>query len=229
MMKKNKKHKDAVEIPIEDVAADNENNAETKKQPHDFKAESSKKKENETLNTDKDDLISEAESIAEDVLASEKLADALKEVQEWKDKYIRLHAEWDTYRRRIQEQRTEEKLRATEAVMNDLIPVLDDFERTVDYAEQNGETGLLDGVKAVQNKLIASLEKAGLETINPQGQAYEALEAQAVGTVEDLEAYDETVNAVLQKGYRMGIKVLRPAMVTITTGGPKRPSDDDKE
>ena len=229
-MKKHNKHKGAVEIPIEDASAD-ETKKDAKKvdKEKEFKAHTVEKNENQASKQDSDDLIAEAEAIAEDALTSEKIELMQKEVQEWKDKYVRLHAEWDTYRRRIKEQRVEEKLRATEDVMNDLIPVLDDFERTVEYAQQNGETGLLEGVIAVQNKLLSSLEKAGLSTINPAGEPYEALEAQAVGTVEDSEAFDETVHTVLQKGYRMGIKVLRPAMVTITTGGPKRPNEEDKE
>ena len=83
----------------------------------------------------------------------EELAAAKAEAADWQDKYVRLHAEWDTYRRRMAEQREAEKVRATEKLMESLIPVLDDFARTVDYAETNGETGLLGGVKAVQTKL----------------------------------------------------------------------------
>ena len=65
-----------------------------------------------------------------------------------------------------------------------------------------------------------------MEVINPAGDPFDALEAQAVGTGPDEEAYDETVHDVYQKGYKMGKKVIRPAMVTITTGGPKRPKEE---
>ena len=183
----------------------------------------------ETEATEGDDLVAEAEAIVEEASAAEQLADAQAKSQEWQDRYMRLHAEWDTYRRRTQEQRAEEKARATEKLMEDLLPVLDDFERTVAYADANGETGLLDGVKAVQNKLNDVLAKAGLETIDPQGQPYDALEAQAVQMVPDDEAFDETVKDVYQKGYKMGKKVLRAAMVTVTTGGPKRPKEEESE
>ena len=183
----------------------------------------------ETEAAEGDDLVAEAEAIVEEASAAEQLADAQAKSQEWQDRYMRLHAEWDTYRRRTQEQRAEEKARATEKLMEDLLPVLDDFERTVAYADANGETGLLDGVKAVQNKLNDVLAKAGLETIDPQGQPYDALEAQAVQMVPDDEAFDETVKDVYQKGYKMGKKVLRAAMVTVTTGGPKRPKEEESE
>lgn len=176
-----------------------------------------------------DELVAEAEAIVEEASAADQLEAAQAQAQDWQDRYLRLHAEWDTYRRRMGEQRAEEKARATEKLMEDLLPVLDDFERTVAYADENGETGLLDGVKAVQTKLLDALKKAGLEQIDPAGEPYDALEAQAVQMVPDEEAFDETVKDVYQKGYKMGKKVLRPAMVTVTTGGPKRPKADESE
>lgn len=148
------------------------------------------------------------------------------EAAEWKDKYLRLHAEWDTYRRRTNEQREAERARATEKLVEGLLPVLDDFERTIDYAANNGEGGLLDGVKAVHTKLVGVLTKDGVEVIDPKGQAFDALEAQAVATVDDASVPDETVAEVYQKGYKMGKKVLRPAMVTVTTGGGPRPAPE---
>ena len=154
------------------------------------------------------------------------VAQAKAEAAEWQDKYLRLHAEWDTYRRRTNEQRAQEKARATEKLVESLLPVLDDFERTIDYATSNGESGLLGGVEAVHSKLVSVLEKDGVEVISPEGQAFDALEAQAVATVDDPSVPDETVAQVYQKGYRMGTKVLRPAMVTVTTGGPKREAEE---
>ena len=112
---------------------------------------------------------------------SEAVAAAKAEAADWQDKYVRLHAEWDTYRRRMAEQREVEKARATEKLMESLLPVLDDFVRTVDYAETNGETGLLGGVKAVQAKLIDTLAKGGLEVINPEGEAFDALPGRGHG------------------------------------------------
>lgn len=169
-----------------------------------------------------------AEAVASVIEESEELAAAKAEAADWQDKYVRLHAEWDTYRRRMTEQREAEKVRATEKLMESLVPVLDDFARTVDYAETNGETGLLGGVKAVQAKLSDTLAKGGLVVISPAGEAFDALECQAVGTVDDPSVPDETVAQVYQPGYKMGTKVIRPAMVTITTGGPKREKPEEE-
>ena len=170
--------------------------------------------------SDADRIVAEAEAAleGEPVEAkptdSEQVAAAKAEAQEWQDKFLRLHAEWDTYRRRTAEQREAEKARATEKLVSGLLPVLDDFERTIDYATKNGEQGLLDGVSAVHTKMV------------------DVLEAQAVATVDDANVPDETVAEVYQKGYKMGSKVLRPAMVTVTSGGPKRekaPDEGDKD
>ena len=169
-----------------------------------------------------------AEAVASAIEESAERAAAKAEAADWQDKYVRLHAEWDTYRRRMTEQREAEKVRATEKLMESLIPVLDDFARTVDYAETNGETGLLGGVKAVQAKLSDTLAKGGLVVISPAGEAFDALECQAVGTVDDPSVPDETVAQVYQPGYKMGTKVIRPAMVTITTGGPKREKPEEE-
>lgn len=167
----------------------------------------------------------EADQAAEPSL-EEQLEAAKAAEQEWQDKFMRLHAEWDTYRRRTNEARADEKARATEGLVGDLLPVIDDFERSIGYAEENGETGLLEGVKQVHTKLLEVLSKGGVEVIDPAGQAFDALEAQAVAKVDDASVPDETVAEVYQKGYRMGKKVLRPAMVTVTTGGPAREAEE---
>ena len=169
--------------------------------------------------TDEEAVMAEAEAV---ITAAEELEAAKAEIAELKEKYLRLHAEWDTYRRRMNEQREEDKKQAASKMVDNLIPVVDDFERTIDYATNNGETGLLDGTKAVYNKLVDALKKGGVEVLNPEGEAYNALEAQAVQMISDPSVPDETVATVLQKGFKMGSKVLRPAMVVVATGGPKR-------
>lgn len=176
---------------------------------------------------DAERIVAEAEAVFEPS-ADEQVAAAKAEAADWQDKYMRLHAEWDTYRRRTAEQRETEKARAAEKLVSSLLPVLDDFERTIDYATKNGEIGLLDGVSAVHTKLVNVLTKDGVEVIDPKGEAFDALEAQAVATVDDASVPDETVADVYQKGYKMGSKVLRPAMVTVTSGGPKRAKSPDE-
>ena len=216
--------KEGFQIPIEDAAdeaASDEVAAE--------EAETEEAEIVEDAQAAEEDIVSEAEAVVEEAAAAAtgELEKLRKEASDWQDRYLRLHAEWDTYRRRTTEQRAEEKARAAEKLVESMLPVLDDFERSIAYATENGEAGLLEGVKAVQAKRMDVLVKGGVKVIDPAGEAFDALEAQAVGTVPDEEAFDETVHDVYQKGYKMGKKVIRPAMVTITTGGPKRPKPEE--
>lgn len=237
---------DAVSIPIDDAntgaeapssptcANDSATAADAKSAAEGAAAEAVEAEvlEGEPEEAEKPAEDAEGEKPADDAEAEKaaaELAAAKAEAAEWKDKFMRLHAEWDTYRRRTNEQREAEKARAAEKLVTSLLPVIDDFERTIDYAEKNGEGELLGGVRAVHSKFVGVLEKDGVEVIDPAGEAFDALEAQAVATVPDTEAFDETVHEVYQKGYRLGAKVIRPAMVTVTTGGPKRPKPEEDE
>ena len=141
------------------------------------------------------DIDIDADALA--AAAAEALKKAQADAAEWQDKFVRLHAEWDTYRRRTAEQREAEKSRAAEKLVTNLLPVIDDFERTIDYATNNGEAGLLGGVEAVHAKLLGVLQKDGVQIIDPKGQAFDALEAQAVATVDDASVPDETVACLL--------------------------------
>ena len=237
---------DAVSIPIDDAntgaeapssptcANDSATAADAKSAAEGAAAEAVEAEvlEGEPEEAEKPAEDAEGEKPADDAVAEKaaaELAAAKAEAAEWKDKFMRLHAEWDTYRRRTNEQREAEKARAAEKLVTSLLPVIDDFERTIDYAEKNGEGELLGGVRAVHSKFVGVLEKDGVEVIDPAGEAFDALEAQAIATVPDTEAFDETVHEVYQKGYRLGAKVIRPAMVTVTTGGPKRPKPEQDE
>ena len=237
---------DAVSIPIDDAntgaeapssptcANDSATAADAKSAAEGAAAEAVEAEvlEGEPEEAEKPAEDAEGEKPADDAEAEKaaaELAAAKAEAAEWKDKFMRLHAEWDTYRRRTNEQREAEKVRAAEKLVTSLLPVIDDFERTIDYAEKNGEGELLGGVRAVHSKFVGVLEKDGVEVIDPAGEAFDALEAQAVATVPDTEAFDETVHEVYQKGYRLGAKVIRPAMVTVTTGGQKRPKPEEDE
>ena len=165
---------------------------------------------------------------------AEELEAAKKEAADASDRLLRLQADWDNYRRRTAAERIAERERAAEKLVTNLLPVLDDMERASEHASQNAEgdekvTQFVEGVMAVHAKMLDILSKEGVEVIDPAGQAFDPLVHQAVGREENTEAFDETVAQVYQKGYRMGGKVIRSAMVTVTYGGPKRPAEESEE
>ena len=166
----------------------------------------------------------------------DQIESAKKDAADAKDRLVRLQADWDNYRRRTAAERIAERERAAEKLVCDLLPVLDDMERAHDHAGTvEGEDRatqmqqFVDGVSAVHAKMLAVLAKEGVEPMDPAGEPFEPLRHQAVGRVEDKEAFDETVAQVYQKGYTMGDKVIRTAMVTVTYGGPKRPADPEPD
>jgi molecular chaperone GrpE len=166
--------------------------------------------------------LAEAESAVEE---------AKKQAAEATDRLMRLQADWENYRKRTAAERLVEKERAAEKLVLGLLPVLDDMERASEHAVANGgeDANLMqfvEGVNAVHDKMLAVLAKEGVEVIDPAGAAFDPLKHQAVGRVEDAETFDETVAQVYQKGYTMGGKVIRSAMVTVTYGGPKRPAPE---
>ena len=145
---------------------------------------------------------------------------------ELRDRYARLQAEWDNYRKRTQAERESERVRASENLVMDLLPLLDDLERAIKHARETGEGGTLtDGVEAIQNKFLQILEKHKVTQIDALDKPFDAMQHQAVGTEEDPSVPEETVVKVFQQGYRMGERVIRPAMVVTSTGGPARESD----
>jgi molecular chaperone GrpE len=135
----------------------------------------------------------------------ERLAEAEAKAEEHLDQLKRLAAEFDNYRKRT--------ARDQERLVKELLPVLDDLERALEAAEAHEEAKLEDGVRLVHRSLAAALSKEGLEAIPTDGafdpHVHEALLSQPS------EAEEGTVIEVLQKGYKLGDRVLRPARVVV--------------
>ena len=177
------------------------------------------------LADEREELARKLASAEEDVRAAQAQAAAAQE------RILRVQADWDNFRKRTATEREAERERAAQRVIEQLLPVIDDLERALEHAgktEDNPELAqFAEGVAAVDTKLLAVLAREGAEPIDPVGEPFDPLSHQAVGRVEDSEAYDETVAQVYQKGYKMGDRVIRSAMVTVTYGGPKRPAEEE--
>jgi molecular chaperone GrpE len=142
------------------------------------------------------------------------LAAVEKERDEYLDSLQRLKAEFDNFRKRTAREYESMSARANESVLKELLPILDDLERALEAAEQHEEAKLEDGVRLVHRALADVARRHGLEEIETEGafdpHVHEALLAQPV------EGADSgSVVEVLQKGYRLGDHVLRPARVVI--------------
>jgi molecular chaperone GrpE len=149
---------------------------------------------------------------------------ALGEAQAQRDDYLdrlrRLAAEFDNYKKRQARDREQERLQANERIVRDLLPVLDDLERAIDAFDEHEPDSVREGVVLVHRALRTLLEREGISEIAPEGERFdphehEALTAQAVPGVSE-----GTVLQVVQRGFRLGERVVRPARVVIAAEPP---------
>jgi molecular chaperone GrpE len=148
----------------------------------------------------------------------EELTAARNEAAEWQDKALRAQADFANTRRRLEASHADALLRAGERIVENLLPVLDDMDRAIEHAVGDG-SDVAEGLDAVRRKLLDVLAREGCSAIDPFGQPFEPLKHNAVQMREDAEVPDHTVVDVFQKGYEMHGRVLRPAMVVVSTGG----------
>jgi molecular chaperone GrpE len=145
-------------------------------------------------------------------------ADQLASVAAERDEYLalaqRVQADFDNYRKRALRDQERLVAHAHERLVRELLPTLDDLERTLEAAERHEEAKLVDGVELVQKSLLAALAKEGLTEIDTSGQfdphVHEALLTQPAEDAEPGSVLD-----VVQRGYRLGDKVVRPARVIV--------------
>jgi molecular chaperone GrpE len=156
-----------------------------------------------------------------DVLEAE--LEALRvESAEHRDRAMRAQAEFDNFRKRITRERDEERRRAGERLVTELLPALDNLERAIEHTKAGGDLKhLLAGVEAVQAHIVAVLGKEGVTVIDPTGEHFDPMTQHAVSQKEDSSVPEGTVVEVFQKGYSLGERVIRSAMVVVSTGGPQ--------
>jgi molecular chaperone GrpE len=153
--------------------------------------------------------------------------DELEQVTRERDEYLdalqRLKAEFENYRKRVARDQADVVARASERLSKQLLPVLDDLERALEAAAQHEEAALEEGVRLVHRSLADALAKEGLVEVSTDGtfdpHTQEALLAQPS------EADEGTVIQVIQKGYKLGDRVLRPARVVVSAGAPSTEAD----
>ena len=139
-----------------------------------------------------------------------------KERDEYLDALQRLKAEFDNYRKRVARDQQELAARAHERLVKELVPVLDDLERALEAAADHEEAKLEDGVRLVHRALADALAKEGLSEIETDGAFDPHTQEALLSQPSDAEEGD--VIQVVQKGYRLGDRVLRPARVVISAG-----------
>lgn len=173
-----------------------------------------KKEEEDTQNQEKDKEQEKEETIEEST--EELLKDIKKkdeELKELKDRFLRLQADFMNYKSRVNKEKENIYAYATEDLMTQILPILDNFDRAMENEEN--QDGFYEGVKMIYNQLIDVLESNGLKEIECLGESFDPKYHHAVFMEKVEETEEGTILEVLQKGYMLKDKVIRPSMVKV--------------
>ncbi|PDT41845.1 MULTISPECIES: nucleotide exchange factor GrpE [Sinorhizobium] len=153
---------------------------------------------------------------------------AKAESAELRDKYLRLAAEMDNLRRRTEREVKDAKSYSVAGFARDMLAVSDNLRRALEAipaeARESADAGLaalIEGVEMTERSMLAALERHGVKQLDPTGQKFDPNFHQAMFEVPNAEVPNNTVVQVVQAGYTIGERVLRPAMVGVAKGGPK--------
>ncbi|HEV2720660.1 MAG TPA: nucleotide exchange factor GrpE [Thermoanaerobaculia bacterium] len=161
-----------------------------------------------------------AQAAAADPPAAEEAAATVEQdLREFRDRYLRTLADFENYRKRADREKADYFKYAMAGVIKDLLPVLDNFDRALEHAEEGDD--FHKGVSLIYKQLFDVLRRHGLRVIEESKVKFDPNIHEAVVTEEDASLPNHTVTTVLQKGYFLHDRLLRPAMVKVAVGGPE--------
>ncbi len=158
-----------------------------------------------------------AEEKDELTLLKEENEAIIKELDEYKDKYLRLLAEYDNYRKRAAKEKAEIYPEATARTIEAFLPLADNFERAA--AVETSDEKFKSGIMMIYSQLVEVLKTLDVETIDRVGEEFDPNIENAVSTVTDEKLGQNVVAQVYQKGYKRGDKIIRHAMVSVANCG----------
>lgn len=170
-----------------------------------------KKKKDEVAEEIKEET-NEVEEKKEDEQPTE-LEIAKAKAEELNDKYLRLFAEFDNYKKRTAKEKLDTFADATAKTVLEILPVVDNFERALTV--ETADADFKKGVEMIYNQLCEVLKKLGVTEIEAEGAQFDPEVHYAIKQVEDENFGENTVCEVFQKGYMLGNKVVRHAMVVV--------------
>jgi len=153
---------------------------------------------------------------------------AKAETADMRDRYLRLAADMDNLRRRTEREVKDAKSYSVAGFARDMLAVSDNLRRALEAipaeAREAGDAGfnaLIEGVEMTERAMLSALERHGVKKLEPVGQKFDPNFHQAMFEIPNAEVANNTVVQVVQAGYTIGERVLRPAMVGVAKGGPK--------
>lgn len=151
-----------------------------------------------------------------------------REVEDLKDRYMRLYAEFENYKRMVAREKEEIIKYSNEALITALIPSIDNLEMALKHAEELN-SGLVEGIKLTLREILRVLEKTGLSQIDSYMKPFDPVYHEAMSMVERDDIEEMTVVEELRKGYIYKDKVLRPALVAVSKKPVKTETVEQRE
>ena len=159
-----------------------------------------------------------AQLLAQEALAKEK-----------DDLLLRERAELENFKRRMQREKSESLRFASEPLLRDILPVIDNLERAVAHAkESDGSQALVEGVELVLRSLLDTIGRHGVSRVKAKGEVFDPSRHEAVAQVENAELAPNTVLDEHQSGYQLHDRLLRPAMVSVAKAPPPAQQEEEK-
>jgi molecular chaperone GrpE len=143
---------------------------------------------------------------------NKRLGDELEQLREM---YLRKLAEFDNFRKRTDREREELQRTASEGTIRELLPIVDNFERALQHAGNGDPEAFRQGVEMIARQLLDTLEREGLAAIDPEGESFDPELHEAVQRVDETDHEPGCVVQVLNKGYTLAGRLIRPAMVAV--------------
>lgn len=137
-----------------------------------------------------------------------------KALDEKNDQFLRLYAEYDNFRKRSQKEKQDIYSSSRADVIKDLLPILDNFDRAANNTEGSYED-YKKGIDLIFNQFVEVLTKNGVESYGERGETFDPNIHNAVMTVEDEELGENQIASVFSKGYKLGDRIIREAVVTV--------------
>ena len=146
------------------------------------------------------------------------------------DLLLRERAELENFKRRMQREKSESLRFASEPLLRDILPVIDNLERAVAHAKGNeGSQALVEGVELVLRSLLDTIGRHGVRRVKAKGEAFDPSQHEAVAQVENTELAPNTVLDEHQSGYHLHDRLLRPAMVSVSKVAPQAQQEGEEE
>ncbi|MDF2591864.1 MAG: grpE [Clostridia bacterium] len=159
-----------------------------------------------------------AEQASEIEILKKQLEEKAQKSEENYDRYLRMQAEFDNFRKRTIKEREELYVLSLEKIVGELLPIVDNMERALSvFKSTNLDNSYIEGIDMIQKQLFAILEKNGLKEIDALGMDFDPNIHHAVMQVAGDPEEENKVKEVLQKGYFLGSKVIRPVMVKVVS------------